>query len=124
MPPGPPELPPYASGRKTARPPLFVMIKVAYHNRRATIIVCARVSRMNPEYLIFYREFDAAGAWKQALSAELSDLEIRIYPLVGDPRDVRYALVWRPPAGFFAGFPNLSLITNLGAGVDALLDRD
>jgi glyoxylate/hydroxypyruvate reductase len=79
---------------------------------------------MNTEALIFYSEFDDPGAWKQALSAELSDLDIRIYPLVGDPRDVRYALVWRPPAGFFAGFPNLALVTNLGAGVDALLDRE
>jgi len=79
---------------------------------------------MNTEALIFYSEFDDPGAWKQALSAELSDLDIRIYPLVGDPRDVRYALVWRPPAGFFARFPNLSLVTNLGAGVDALLDRE
>jgi len=34
------------------------------------------------------------------------------------------ALVWRPPAGFFARFPNLALVTNLGAGVDSLLDRD
>src|SRR5215472_17031000 len=79
---------------------------------------------MNAEALIFYSEFDDPAAWKRALSAELSDLDIRIYPRVGDPRDVRYALVWRPPAGFFARFPNLSLVTNLGAGVDALLDRE
>jgi glyoxylate/hydroxypyruvate reductase len=78
---------------------------------------------MNAEALIFYSEFDDPAAWKRALSVELSDLDIRINPLVGDPRDVRYALVWRPPAGFFARFPNLLLVINLGAGVDSLLDR-
>jgi glyoxylate/hydroxypyruvate reductase len=79
---------------------------------------------MKTEALIFYSEFDDPGAWKRALSAELSDLDIRIDPLVGDPAEVRYALVWRPPPGFFARFPNLSLVTNLGAGIDSLLDRD
>jgi glyoxylate/hydroxypyruvate reductase len=79
---------------------------------------------MNTEALIFYSEFDDFGAWKRALSVELCDLDIRVDPSVGDPGDVRYALVWRPPAGFFARFPNLLLVTNLGAGVDSLLDRD
>jgi glyoxylate/hydroxypyruvate reductase A len=35
---------------------------------------------------------------------------------------VRYALVWKPPHGWLAGFPNLRAIFSLGAGVDALLD--
>lgn len=79
---------------------------------------------MNIEALIFYSDVDDFEAWKRALSAELSDLDIRVDPLAGDPEDVRYALVWRPPVGFFARFPNLSLITNLGAGIDSLLARD
>ncbi len=38
-------------------------------------------------------------------------------------RDVHYALAWKPPVGFFARFPNLKLVTNLGAGVDSLVGR-
>ena len=34
---------------------------------------------------------------------------------------VRYACVWKPPAGLLAGLPNLEVIVNLGAGVDAIL---
>lgn len=34
---------------------------------------------------------------------------------------VSYALVWKPPANFFAPLTNLKAIFNLGAGVDALL---
>ncbi len=77
---------------------------------------------MSREAVIFYSRFDDPAAWKAALAAELPDLDFRIDP--GDPADVRYALVWKPPAGFFANFPNLRLVTNLGAGVDSLVGRD
>src|ERR1700748_611872 len=38
-----------------------------------------------------------------------------------DPADVHYAAVWKPVPGELAGFPNLRVIFNLGAGVDALM---
>jgi glyoxylate/hydroxypyruvate reductase A len=34
---------------------------------------------------------------------------------------IRYAWVWRPRTGILSNLPNLELIVNLGAGVDALL---
>ena len=37
-----------------------------------------------------------------------------------DPRSVRYALVWKPQAGYLKTFPNLKVIFSLGAGVDHL----
>ena len=39
----------------------------------------------------------------------------------GDPANVHYAAVWKPAPGELAGFPNLRVIFNLGAGVDALM---
>ena len=38
-----------------------------------------------------------------------------------DPAEVRYAAVWKPQPGELAAFPNLRVIFNLGAGVDALM---
>ncbi len=38
-----------------------------------------------------------------------------------DPAEVHYAAVWKPVPGELAGFPNLKVIFNLGAGVDALM---
>jgi glyoxylate/hydroxypyruvate reductase A len=38
-----------------------------------------------------------------------------------DPAEVHYAAVWKPIPGELAGFPNLKVIFNLGAGVDALM---
>jgi glyoxylate/hydroxypyruvate reductase A len=39
----------------------------------------------------------------------------------GDVADVHYAAVWKPAPGELAAFPNLRVIFNLGAGVDALM---
>src|SRR5579871_6445607 len=39
----------------------------------------------------------------------------------GDPDRVHYAAVWKPVPGELASFPNLKVIFNLGAGVDALM---
>ena len=45
--------------------------------------------------------------------------------LLPDPKadvtDVHYAAVWKPAPGDLAAFPNLRVIFNLGAGVDALM---
>ena len=38
-----------------------------------------------------------------------------------DPAEVHYAAVWKPQPGELAAFPNLRVIFNLGAGVDALM---
>jgi glyoxylate/hydroxypyruvate reductase len=39
----------------------------------------------------------------------------------GDLEAIHYAAVWKPPPGLLARCPNLKVIFNLGAGVDALL---
>lgn len=79
---------------------------------------------MTRDALIFYSEFDDPAAWKKTLTAELPDLDFHIDPEGIDPGRVHYALTWKPPVGFFARFPNLKLVTNLGAGVDSLVGRD
>ena len=79
---------------------------------------------MSKDALIFSSAVDDAAAWRNLLIAELPDLDFRDNPDIGDPADVRYALVWKPPLGFFARFPNLKLVTNLGAGIDSLVGRN
>ena len=79
---------------------------------------------MNRDALIFFSDFDDAELWKKTLVSELPGLDFRTDPSAGNPADVRYALVWKPPSGFFAQFPNLALVTNLGAGVDSLVGRN
>lgn len=60
--------------------------------------------------------------WRGEFARELPDLEFRVHPEVGNPKDIEYALVWAPPAGLLASLPNLKAIFSLGAGVDHLFN--
>jgi glyoxylate/hydroxypyruvate reductase A len=44
-----------------------------------------------------------------------------VYPdEVGDPGQIDYAVVWKPPRGMLAELPNLKAIFSMGAGIDHL----
>jgi hypothetical protein len=73
--------------------------------------------------LLFYSEFDDPKEWSDALRENLPELDIRVYPEVGNPDDIAYVLAWRPPENFFEPFKNIRLVVNLGAGVDSLSGR-
>lgn len=73
--------------------------------------------------LVFYSDFDDFAAWKDALQQHLPQLEVMHSSEVRDPLRIQYALVWKPPQGFFAHMKRLRLIVNLGAGVDSLVGR-
>lgn len=73
--------------------------------------------------LVFYSEFDDPMEWGDALKAELPGLDFRVYPDIGNPDEVRTVLAWQPYPGFFERFNNLTLVVNLGAGVDQLAGR-
>ena len=71
--------------------------------------------------LLFRSSVDSEACWKPQLARLMPELEVRIWPEVGDPAEIDYALVWRPEPGFLASLPNLKLILSLGAGVDHIL---
>lgn len=73
--------------------------------------------------LVFYSEFDDFDTWKHALEAQLPTLRVIHWREMADPQSIDYALVWKPPAGFFQAMSRLKLIVNLGAGVDSLVSR-
>ena len=71
--------------------------------------------------LLFHSPDENAAAWRAALLRRAPDLDIRVWPEVGDLAAIDAALVWRAPPGLLASLPNLRLILSLGAGVDAML---
>lgn len=71
--------------------------------------------------LLFVSETEAPEPWIEALSSQMPELELRVWPDAGRPEDVRYALAWKPPPGMLASLPGLEVVFSLGAGVDALL---
>lgn len=68
--------------------------------------------------LLFYSESDRADWWQEMMAEHLPDVTFRVWPDVGDPADIDYALVWKPKPGLLATLPNLKAILSLGAGVD------
>lgn len=71
--------------------------------------------------LLFLSKADDPVEWRERLTSRLPGLDMRVYPKVGEVRDIDAALVWRYPVGELKRYPNLKLICSLGAGVDHLL---
>jgi glyoxylate/hydroxypyruvate reductase A len=71
--------------------------------------------------LLFYSAVDDPDEWTAALRAHDPNLEVRVWPDIGDVEDIHAALVWRPKTGLLASMPNLTLIQSLGAGIDHVL---
>lgn len=71
--------------------------------------------------LLFLSADDPAELWRDKLIARMPALEVRIWPEVGDPAEIETALVWRPPPGELARYPNLKAILSLGAGIEGLI---
>jgi glyoxylate/hydroxypyruvate reductase len=60
--------------------------------------------------------------WKRRFDEVCRDRRVFQLPdAAHDPAEVHYAAVWKPAPGELAAFPNLRVIFNLGAGVDALM---
>jgi len=59
--------------------------------------------------------------WQQHLQSLLPDIECRLWSEAGDPDEILYAVVWRPPAGGLKRFANLRCIVSVGAGIDHVL---
>jgi hypothetical protein len=62
-----------------------------------------------------------ADVWRRMLARHLPGEAFRVYPdELGEPAEIDYALVWKPPRGMLGSLPNLKAIFSLGAGVDHL----
>src|SRR3982074_3788659 len=60
--------------------------------------------------------------WKRRFDEVCKDRRVLQLPDAAfDPAEIHYAAVWKPAPGELAAFPNLRVIFNLGAGVDALM---
>ena len=71
--------------------------------------------------LMFLSPDDPAEDWRRQLLARMPELDVRIWPEVGDPAEIDLALVWRAPPSELARYPNLKAILSLGAGIEWLI---
>lgn len=72
--------------------------------------------------VVFHSESADPAQWREALQEEMPELDLRVWPDVGDPAEVEAMLVWKVPPGSLALFPNLKCIHLISAGTDQLAD--
>jgi glyoxylate/hydroxypyruvate reductase A len=58
--------------------------------------------------------------WKAMFAERAPDLDLRLWPDVGDPAEVKYLVAWRLTDGLIESLPNLEVLFSIGAGVDQL----
>ncbi|MBL8689575.1 MAG: glyoxylate/hydroxypyruvate reductase A [Rhodospirillaceae bacterium] len=68
--------------------------------------------------ILFKADPDDIAAWTRALEALLPEVEIRVWPEIGNPNDIDFCVGWAFPQGSLAKLPNLRGLQSLGAGVD------
>ena len=57
-------------------------------------------------------------AWIEVIQELDPTLNIQVYPEITNPEEVEVAFLWQHPEGLLSEFPNLKLISSMGAGVD------
>ena len=75
---------------------------------------------MSPAAL-FTSDYYRAEDWLPALARWMPELEVRVWPDIGEVRDIDIALVHNPPPGFFASLPALRAIIAITAGIENLV---
>lgn len=58
--------------------------------------------------------------WASMIAEALPDLDVRLWPDIGDPADVRFLAAWTLPKGLIETLPKLEVLFSIGAGVDQL----
>ena len=58
--------------------------------------------------------------WLEHMRSLLPEIECRPWDEPGNPDEIEYAVVWKPPAGGLKRFRNLRCIVSIGAGIDHL----
>lgn len=68
--------------------------------------------------LLFNVDSERGLAWKALFQRHAPDIDVRFWPDIGDPADIRYLATWLPPQDVHLTFPNLQAIFATSAGVD------
>lgn len=71
--------------------------------------------------ILFHCPWANADEWRRRIAEALPEAEIRVWPEIGDPHDIEFAILWKAPPGALKGMPRLKGVCSLGAGVDHLL---
>lgn len=77
---------------------------------------------MSAAALLLKPASEPASAWVAEFAKLLPEVEVRVWPDIGNASEIAYALVANLPFGQLAKLPNLRLIVSLPVGLDHLLN--
>ena len=72
--------------------------------------------------VLFHSQNDSPADWEAGLSKFIPDLDFRVWPDIGDPLEIEFALIWALPPGSLKQMRNLRCICSLGQGVDHIFN--
>lgn len=72
--------------------------------------------------ILLYAQNRNTDIWVNSLKTIDPNIDIRVYPNIGNATDITFALTWPFEHGFFSSFPNLKVICSIGAGVNHILE--
>lgn len=61
---------------------------------------------------------------KDAIQQKAPDIDVEVWPHITNKKRVRMAICWKHPSHVLRQFPNLALISSLGAGINHLLQDE
>ncbi|MEX0660793.1 MAG: glyoxylate/hydroxypyruvate reductase A [Balneolaceae bacterium] len=70
--------------------------------------------------ILFVAQHREMAPFKSAIEKLDPNMDVEIWPHVKKPERVQFAVAWNHPKNVFDAFPNLQVISSLGAGVDHL----
>lgn len=71
-----------------------------------------------PMTVVYKADPARASAWAEAFRLKAPHHDLRLWPDIGEPRDVDCLVAWEPPRDLAATFPNLKVLFSVGAGAD------
>ncbi|WP_213881658.1 glyoxylate/hydroxypyruvate reductase A [Pseudomonas sp. dw_358] len=68
--------------------------------------------------LLYKADTSRGLAWQALFAQHAPDIEVRLWPDVGDPADIRYLFAWQPPEQLQDYLPSLEVVFATSAGID------
>ncbi|SDI01684.1 glyoxylate/hydroxypyruvate reductase A [Pseudomonas flavescens] len=68
--------------------------------------------------LLFKTDDERGQAWLSLFARHAPEIDVRLWPAIGDPAEIRYFAAWQPPEDLATRFPNLDVVFATSAGVD------
>ncbi|WP_058962115.1 2-hydroxyacid dehydrogenase [Type-E symbiont of Plautia stali] len=69
-------------------------------------------------HIVYKSEATRGVHWQRWLAEHAPDVQMHIWPDIGDASEVEFLIAWQPPEAVMTTFPNLKALLSVGAGAD------